>query len=101
MKYHLISTDPSAHAVQDTELVACIGEIQKKAKHRCGSPRMTRDKGLGVRPKKAFRVTTNSNHGLPVAENMRGRRFTVAAASTVWVSDISCVAAAEGSGVSF
>ena len=109
------NSGPSAHEVQDTELVASIDAIQKKKKHRYGSPRMTRElrrsgwqvghnrvarlmreKGLGARPKKAFRVTTKSNHGLAVAPNLLGRHFAVPAANKVWVSDISYIATAEG-----
>lgn len=109
------SSEPSAHEVQDKELVASIDAIQKKKKHRYGSPRMTRElrrggwqvghnrvarlmreKGLGARPRKAFRVTTKSNHGLAVAPNLLGRDFAVPAANKVWVSDISYIATAEG-----
>jgi putative transposase len=113
--YAWVNSGPSAHEVQDKEQVARIDEIQKKVKHRYGSPRMTRElrrggwqvghnrvarlmreNGIGARRKKAFRVTTMSTHGLPVAPNVLGRRFAVAAANQVWVSDISYVATAEG-----
>jgi transposase InsO family protein len=47
---------------------------------------------LGRRPRKRFRSTTNSEHGLEVAENVLDRKFDVSAANRVWVSDISYVA---------
>ena len=51
---------------------------------------------LGARRRKAYRVTTRSNHSHPVAENVLGRQFSVAAANRVWVSDITYIATAEG-----
>jgi putative transposase len=58
--------------------------------------RLMQEYGLGARVKRAFRLTTKSNHGLPVEQNMLGRQFAVAAANRVWVSDISYVPTAEG-----
>ena len=57
--------------------------------------RLMRDKGLGARPRKAFRVTTKSNHGLAVVPNLLGWDFAVPGADKVWVSDISYIATAE------
>jgi putative transposase len=55
-----------------------------------------RERQLGARPRKPYRVTTKSNHGHPVAENVLQRRFAVPAANRVWVSDITYIATAEG-----
>jgi len=44
-----------------------------------------------VRRKKKFRVTTDSNHHLPVAPNLLDRRFNVSEPNRVWVSDITYV----------
>lgn len=41
------------------------------------------------RPK--FRVTTDSKHHLPIAENLLAQRFNVTGLSQVWVSDITYV----------
>ena len=41
-------------------------------------------------------MTTLSKHGQPVAENLLLRQFSVAAANRVWVSDVTCIAVAEG-----
>jgi transposase InsO family protein len=48
---------------------------------------------LGVAPKKRrrYKATTNSNHGLPVAENLLQREFTVSAPDHIWVGDITYV----------
>jgi hypothetical protein len=45
----------------------------------------------------SFRVvTTDSNHALPIAENLLARRFTVARANTVWVGDMTYISTGEG-----
>ena len=46
--------------------------------------------------KRKFKVTTNSKHTLPVAENILGQRFEVTAPNKVWVSDITYVPTNEG-----
>jgi len=92
-----------------------ISVIQEQMKYRYGSPRVTeelrrrgyqvghnrvarimRENGLGRQPRKRFRSTTNSEHGLEVAENLLNRKFNVAAANIVWVSDISYIATSQG-----
>ena len=100
---------------EDERLGELIKGIQLEVKYRYGSPRMTRelcrrgrrvghnrvarlmrDGQLGARPRRAFRVTTKSNHCQPVAENVLQRQFSVPAADRVWVSDITYIATAEG-----
>jgi len=100
---------------EDERLGALIKGIQLEVKYRYGSPRMTRelcrrgrrvghnrvarlmrDGQLGARPRRAFRVTTKSNHRHAVAENVLQRQFSVPAANQVWVSDITYIATAEG-----
>jgi len=44
-----------------------------------------------VRRKKKFRVTTDSNHNLPVASNILNRQFNVSEPNRVWVSDITYI----------
>ena len=58
--------------------------------------RLMRERQLGARPRKAYRVTTKSNHRHPVAENVLQRQFSMPAANRVWVSDITYIATAEG-----
>jgi len=46
--------------------------------------------------KKKFKVTTDSKHSLPVAENLLNQNFTAKSPGSVWVSDISYVPTDEG-----
>ena len=53
--------------------------------------------GIEGRGKRRFRVsTTDSNHALPIAPNLLARNFTVSAANTVWVGDMTYIATGEG-----
>ena len=45
--------------------------------------------GLYAKGKKKFKVTTDSKHNLPVAENILNRNFTATAPNQKWVGDIS------------
>jgi transposase InsO family protein len=56
-----------------------------------------RQNGLRGRGKRRFRVcTTDSNHALPIAPNLLGRNFTVAAPNTVWGGDMTYIPTREG-----
>ncbi|EXI92329.1 MAG: putative transposase OrfB [Candidatus Accumulibacter sp. BA-94] len=48
-----------------------------------------RDNGIHARHKRHYKVTTDSKHGLPVAENLLARNFTPTAPNQVWTSDIT------------
>ena len=52
--------------------------------------------GIRAKGKRRFRVTTDSNHDLPIAPNLLNREFTVAAPDKVWVGDITYIATGEG-----
>jgi putative transposase len=53
--------------------------------------------GIRARGKRRFRVpTTQSRPGLPVAENLLNRQFTVAAPNQVWAGDITYIETNEG-----
>ena len=45
---------------------------------------------------KKYRVTTDSNHHLPVAENLLDRQFTAEKPNTKWLSDITYIRTDEG-----
>jgi len=45
---------------------------------------------------KKFRVTTDSKHKLPVAENLLNRQFVCTAPNQVWVADITYIPTDEG-----
>lgn len=105
----------SRRTMANTALAKRIRKIQKKARWRYGSPRVTdelRRQGitvsekrvarimraleLGRRRRRKFRVTTKSAHRHEPAPNLLQRNFTAAEPNRVWVSDLSYIATAEG-----
>ena len=54
------------------------------------------DLGLCAQHKRRFRVTTNSEHGRAVADNILDRDFRACAPNVAWVSDITYVDTKEG-----
>ena len=58
--------------------------------------RIMREKGLISKVVKKYKATTNSNHSLPVAENLLNREFQAVRLNEKWVSDITYVATDEG-----
>jgi putative transposase len=58
--------------------------------------RLRRKLGLCCRQKRKFKATTNSQHSLPVAENLLAQKFNVAAPGQAWVSDITYISTGEG-----
>jgi transposase InsO family protein len=46
--------------------------------------------------RKAYKRTTNSNHGNPVAPNLLMRDFSASAPNQIWVSDITYIPTGEG-----
>ena len=47
--------------------------------------RLRRQLGLGCKQKRSFRVTTDSAHTLPVADNLLQQEFAAAAPDRVWL----------------
>lgn len=67
--------------------------------HRCGKnriARLMRENGIRSLMKRRFKVTTRSDHRLPVAEDLVGRDFRTALINELWVSDITYVWTWEG-----
>ena len=62
----------------------------------CRIKRIRKKLGLRCKQKRKFKATTDSEHKLPVAENILGQQFKVAGPNTVWVSDITYVPTDEG-----
>ncbi len=58
--------------------------------------RLRRKLGLHCRQKRRFKVTTNSWHSLPVAENLLAQQFKASAPGQVWLSDITYIPTKEG-----
>jgi putative transposase len=113
--YSWIEGREGVRAVEERELVEQIQHIQGEVRHSYGSPRMReallrhgrhvgknrvarimRENALGPKPKRRFVLTTRSEKGQEVAENLLDRNFKAPAVNRVWVSDITYVATAEG-----
>ena len=58
--------------------------------------RLMRSAGIRARRRPKFRVTTNSRHDLPVAENKLSRAFNVTEVNTVWTADVTYIWTLEG-----
>ena len=58
--------------------------------------RLRRLHGIRCTHKKKFRVTTDSKHSLPIAENLLNRQFAQTAPNQVWVADITYIPTDEG-----
>ncbi|WP_414647094.1 IS3 family transposase [Chitinophaga sp.] len=96
-------------------LTTMVSTIYYGAKRRYGSPRIYRDikaanvpcsrssivtimQQLGLRAyhKRKFRITTDSDHDLPVAENLLNRDFSAKTINKKWVCDITYIRTREG-----
>lgn len=62
----------------------------------CRIKRIRKKLGIKCKQKKKFKKTTDSNHKLPVAENILNQKFEVLAPNKVWVSDITYIPTEEG-----
>ena len=97
------------------QILALIRAIHAELKGAYGSPRMVRElrvrgfsaskerverimreNGIYARHKRRYKVTTDSKHGLPVAENLLARNFTPTAPNQIWTSDITYLWTDEG-----
>ena len=101
---------PSRQAQARIALDGQVREEFKRRKGRAGAPRLSRHLGRGrrqvaqslrrqgLRAKAArkFKATTNSNHSLPVAENLLQQDFSAARPNQAWVGDITYIATDEG-----
>lgn len=106
---------PSPRQQEDAWVLCRIRYFFERSKGTYGSPRILRDlkevgiccgkhrvarlmRRAGLRAVVAprFRVTTNSKHALPVAENRLGRDFHAPAANQKWAADVTYVWTGEG-----
>lgn len=113
--YASIERPPSQRSLDDQHLARSITMIHREFRRSYGSPRVYRElrkqgvrtsrkrvarimraQSLCVRRRKRFRVTTDSAHTLPVAENLLARDFTAEAPNTAWVADITYLWTREG-----
>lgn len=123
---HVLNVTPSAYYTwrkrprrqrigEERKLLLHIRSIHQESDRTYGSPRICRhlrEHGMRIgenriarlmrlheiKPKqvKRFRVTTEANHGLPVAENKLNRSFEIARPNAVWAADITYVWTREG-----
>jgi putative transposase len=107
---------PSAREQRRDALVVEVRAIHALVKARYGSPRihaelvargqdccvntvakLMRDNDIAAKTARKFRrTTTDSDHDLPVADNLLGRQFDPAAANEVWLADITYLPTREG-----
>jgi putative transposase len=109
------SREPSVAEVRREELTEEITTIHAEVKERYGSPRMhaelvdrgheccvntvariMREAGIAAKTKRKFHQTTDSNHALPVAENVLDREFDPDEPNTSWVADVTYIPTREG-----
>ncbi|KVB17034.1 integrase, partial [Burkholderia cepacia] len=107
--------EPSRRAPANAKLDAEVAAIHRASRGSYGRPRVVRQlraqgrpasaervrrslQRQGLRPvyKRAYRVTTDSTHRLPVAPNLLDRRFDGWRPNQAWVSDITFVRTGEG-----
>ena len=58
--------------------------------------RLRKQMNLRCKQKRKFKATTNSNHKLPVAENLLNQRFVATRPNEAWVTDITYISTGEG-----
>jgi transposase InsO family protein len=114
--YYRWKKQPQSKRQKDNEKILMeIRESHKHSRRTYGSPRITKDlqaqgtqcsknrvarlmkiHGIVGKATKKYKVTTNSKHTLPVAENLLKQNFEAAKPNTVWISDITYVPTLEG-----
>jgi putative transposase len=96
-------------------LLVEIRAVHAEFKHRYGSPRihaelvargrsccvntvakLMHDNDIRAKTARKFHHTTDSNHDLPVADNLLDRQFDPASPNESWVADITYIATREG-----
>jgi transposase InsO family protein len=113
--YAWASRPDSPTALRRQKLIGAIEEIHTEVKQRYGSPRMTaelkvrgyecsentvaelmRQRGIRAKTPRRFVRTTDSNHHLPVAENILARDFEPSGPNESWCADITYIPTHEG-----
>lgn len=74
--------------------VALSGRDRTVSRRRIG--RLMREAGLACKTQRKFKVTTNSQHDLPIAPNHLDRQFNVGRPNQVYVGDITYLPTREG-----
>jgi putative transposase len=106
---------PSKRAIEEMRLEVAIKAVHRRTRKTysaerlqpelaeegiragiCRIKRIKRKLGLLCKQKKKYKATTNSNHKLPVADNLLNQQFKVYEPNKVWLSDITYVPTDEG-----
>ena len=113
--YTWLNRPLSLRSLENRRLLMQIKMAHKKSRKAYGSPRihaelnangqacgrhrvarLMRQHGIVSKHKRKFRVTTNSAHSYPVAENLLQRQFDAPEPGQCWVSDITYIPTREG-----
>ncbi len=112
--YHWLHQKPGKRAESNQKLLQLIKKSHEQSDGRYGIDKILRDvhekmscsrgrvyrimkqNGIESIRKRKFKATTNSDHKLPVAENLLNQQFTMKKPNQVWVSDISYCRTNEG-----
>ena len=113
--YASLNRPESAQSIRQREVCEKIKEAHKNSFKIYGSPKITvalnqegvvvsrgtvarimHKNGIKSKTVRKYKATTNSNHDLPVAENILNREFTAFSLNEKWVSDITYVSTDEG-----
>ena len=113
--YAWLSRLPPRRTQEEGRLEVEIKAAHKRTRGTCGPERLQHDlaahgvkvgicrirrirEKFGIRCKqiKKFKATTESNHTLPVAENLLEQKFEAATPNQIWVSDITYISTDEG-----
>ena len=113
--YAWLNRPESPRNRENQQLLMEIKAVHKRSRTTYGSPRihaqlnesghacsryrvarLMRQHGIVSKHKRKFKVTTNSVHSYPIAENLLQRRFNVFRPGQCWVSDITYIPTLEG-----
>lgn len=113
--YRWLSHSPSKRTLANEHLAAEIQKIHKISHQTYGSPRIQQELkakglpygknriarlmkqyGIQAKGKRKFKVTTDSNHSLPIAENKLNQDFHAQELNQKWTTDITYIWTDEG-----
>lgn len=113
--YFWLHNKTSKRQAQNQSLIKEIRIVYNNSKCTYGSPRIAKElnsqgisiskkrvaklmkkEGIQSKIRKKYKVTTDSSHKYPVAENILSRNFHVEELATVWVSDITYIPTNQG-----
>lgn len=113
--YAFLNSRKSCRKQEDEKILCKIKDIYKESRRTYGSPRihqklksegiycgkkrverLMRTAGIFAISKRKYKVTTDSKHNLPIAENKLGGEFKAANKNQVWVADITYIPTQEG-----